>query len=169
MFEPKTKVIDDIEFKVVPFPAIEALRLKADLIKLIGPAFALFVGSIGNVQNIMEARINGAGMSDAFKMLLEQLDTDTFIKLVKKILNSTSCQIKTGDKSVFFNFQEDSKFDLYFNEVFQGKLMTIYPLMLFVLEVNYPDFFVRAKGFGNRLQIPTSQKADETGMSNSKE
>lgn len=163
MFEPKVKIIEGMEFKVVPFPAIEALRLKADLIKIVGPALGMALGSIGNVTDVMHAQINGPGISDALKMLFEQMDTEVFIKMVKRMLDSTSVTLNTGEKPVFYNFQEPGKFDVYFNDVFQGKLFSLYPVMLFVLEVNFPDFFDKARGFGSRLSTHTSNVADNTG------
>lgn len=168
IYESKVKVVEGMEFKVVPFPAIEALRLKADLLKIIGPSLGMALGSIGSMSDVMKAQINGPGISTAIKMLFEQLDADAFIALVRRILDSTSVQIKAGDKVVFYNFQEQGKFDTQFNDVFQGKLLSLYPVMLFVLEVNFPDFFVKARDFGSRLPTHISNVADNTGTDNLK-
>jgi len=166
MFDPKSKVIDEIEFKVVPFPAITALRLKATLIKVIGPSLGMFLGSIDNTKSLSEAKINGEGVSRAIQSLFEQMNEDLFIILIKQLLSQVSCTIKSDAGTplmVVFDSTRPQEFDSQINTVFQGKLMTIYPLMVFVLEVNFPDFFAKAKGIGSRLTTLMSEKANEIG------
>jgi hypothetical protein len=54
--------------------------------------------------------------------------------------------------------------------VFLGKLFSIYELMIFVLKVNYPDFFDKVvKGIGQRIQTITTSETEEATPQNESE
>jgi len=156
MFEPKSKTIDDINFKVMPLPAIEALKLKAYLLRTFSPALGQALGSLNSGGDGLN--INGKEMAGALQTLFSQLSDADYIDLVKRFLKSVICEVPAaggGNTVVDFQSEFDAKLDL----VFGGKLMTLYPLMYFILEVNFPDFFAKVGGFGSRIQTTLLKKA----------
>lgn len=143
----KEKVISGITFTVAPFPAIEALRLKSYLIKTLGPALAeaidIFKGS-GNV-GISETAISGESLSGVVEKLTSSLDEESFVNLVKRMFRYVTVKGTAPDgKPIVAALGSD--FDNGFNKVFEGRLFSIYPVMLLVLEANYPDFFEKVAG-----------------------
>ncbi len=157
MFEAKSKEIHGINFKVVPFPAVTALRLKVHLLKILGPAFGRLLGSFKGIGkgNVADAEIDGAALAGALEELFAQVSENEFIDLLQKLFSGVSCELKSEDKKVLINFGDD--FETKMDLVFQGKLFTIYPVILFVLEVNFPDFFGQMAGIGNRMQTMLSK------------
>lgn len=159
VFEPKERVIEGIKFKVVPFPAIEALRIKMYLLKTFGPAFGRMIGSVKNIgagKKLKDAEIDGNGLAQALELLFTQLGEEEFISLVQRMLRSTACEV--NNKFVLFDSDFESKMD----QVFQGNLFALYPLFAFVLEVNFPDFFGKMEGIGGHLQTLLSNGAAES-------
>jgi hypothetical protein len=161
MYEAKSKTIDGTEFKVQPFTAIEALRLKAYLVKMIGPAFGQLLSSFKKGQKLADMDIDGDKFSSAIEALTNQLGEQEFISFIQRMLSCTSCMLNGSNGKVMVNFADDfaQKMDM----VFQGKLFSIYPVMLFVLEVNYPDFFAKVGGFGRRITTAMSPSAEADG------
>lgn len=156
MFETKSRIIDGISFKVRPFPAIEALQLKAYLLKTFGPAFGRAIGGLESSAGA-DLKINGAEISGAIQTLFSQLSESDFVALIQRMLKEVACEIPDqSGKMVLVNMSED--FSAKLDIVFQGKLFTIYPVILFVLEVNFPDFFGKVGGIGRRLQTMLSKK-----------
>lgn len=160
MFMTHTKEIEGITFQVKPFPAVTALRLKMRLLKNLAPAFGQLMGSMNGIGNgkISEVEIDGKEFSAALRQLFEVLDEAEFINLLKALFEEVSCEISDGNgKSVLVSFDK-SNFDFAMNTVFQGKLFSIYPLILFVLEVNFPDFFGKIGNIGSRLSTLLSKE-----------
>jgi hypothetical protein len=145
MFEAKSKEINGLKFIVSPFPAVKALKLKVHLLKIIGPAFGQLLGSVKNIK--AETEINGESLGGALELLFSSLTEDEFIDILKTLLANTSCEVKGDKGTVLIPFTED-KFNTALDLVFQGKLFTIYSVIGFVLEVNYPDFFGQMEGIG---------------------
>lgn len=115
--------------------AVEGLRLKAYLVKLFGPALAELTGlSKGLDSEISE-------LSVVIEKLTFVLDEDTFIALIKRLFANVvvNWTDKNDGQKKAIAFTPD--FDSAMNIVFQGELFSIYPVIAFVLEVNYPDFF----------------------------
>lgn len=54
-------------------------------------------------------------------------------------------------------------FEANFNKVFAGRLFSIYPVMLLVLEANYPDFFGKVAGSIGSLTKRISSFAQAKG------
>lgn len=138
----KTKTINNKDFKVAPFTAVEGLRLKSQLLKIFGPAIGeLLAGNSGNT-SIAEAQINGKAIAGAIEQVMSALSEEQFIVLIRRILQNTICtynDIEGRTHSIAFA----DNFDVAMNEIFQCELFSLYPVLAFVLEVNYPDFFTR--------------------------
>ena len=149
MAKTKEKVIGGIRFTVAQFPAIEALRLKAYLVKTLGPALAeaidLFKGTGSTEGSAADANISGESLCGVVEKLTASLSEDEFVVLVKRMLRYTSANGKDEEGNAVVAQFADS-FEESFNRVFAGRLFDIYPVMLLVLEANYPDFFGKVAG-----------------------
>ena len=148
IFEAQDKVIGENEYKVAPFSAIEALKLKATLLKYLSPAIGKALAGISAVKgkDLMNTAIDGGAISEALSSLFESLDEDTLMGLLKRLLRNVTAIIGTGGngqkQAVYFvDGKEES-----FNIAFQGHILDVYKVVYFVLEVNYPDFFVLFQG-----------------------
>ena len=137
----KEKVIDGLTFRVSPFPAVDALCLKSYLIKTLGPAFAEAV----DVFRGADSEISGRSLCGVVEKLTSSLDEETFVSLVQRMFRYVTVNGKDADgKPVVAQFGDN--FNEAFNRVFVGRLFSIYPVMLLVLEANYPDFFGKVAG-----------------------
>jgi hypothetical protein len=156
-------VIDGVTFQVAPFMAVEGLRLKARLVRAFGPAVGELLGGIDGtkVGSIADVNLGGSGIAKGLEKLLEQLDEDAFEALVKRLLANVIAVWKEGGKSRSVSFGQD--FEAAMQLVFLGKLFSIYELIIFVLKVNYPDFFDKvAGGIGRRIKTTPTSKTEET-------
>jgi hypothetical protein len=159
--EQKT-VIDGVTFQVGPFMAVEGLRLKAHLVRTFGPAIGELLGGIDGqkVVGLADISLGGDGIAKGLEKLLEQLDEDKFIDLVKRLLTNVIAIWPENGKSRSIAFGTD--FDTAMQLVFLGKLFSIYPLIIFVLKVNYPDFFDKVvSGIGRRTRVTLTSETEE--------
>jgi hypothetical protein len=169
----KTKIIDGVEFTAAPFMAVEALRLKAYLIKTFGPAFGQMLGTLkdGLPQNgnIADLKLDGAALAGAIESLMAQLDEDAFIKLVKRLFTNLTAKGKDEKGQSFMRQFDAANFDVSFQMVFLGRLFSIYPVIGLVLEANYPDFFEKTvRSIGKQIKaIASTEPAGGTGTSES--
>jgi len=147
-FIPKKIEIAGMEFAIHPFSAIEALKLKATLLKKLAPAAGHLFGSIDNIEkgkNLLDNKINGDSIAQALESLFLELGEEEFLSLIKRFLKNTIAVIPTKG-TIQLNTEQG------INKIFQGKIFSIYPLIFEVLKVNYPDFFLMVGGFGNQLK-----------------
>jgi len=168
MFEQKEKIIDDLKFMVSPFPAGEAIRLQAYLLRVLGPPFARMISAIksGSLTSILDQEIDGEAAADALRMLFGVLDENSLMALIERLLKNVVCEYPTKEGKVLFDFM--SKFDERLTIVFQGKLLTIYKVMFFVLEVNYPDFFLKiGNRTGSQKETQQSNQGEESAKTSS--
>ena len=172
----KKTVIDGVTFQVAPFMAVEGLRLKAHLIRIFGPALGELLGGVDgkSVKNISEINLGSNSLSNGLEKLFQQLDEESFIALLKRLFSNVVAVWNEGGKSRSISFGND--FETAMQLVFLGKLFSIYELIVFVLKVNYPDFFDKVvKGIGERMRKTlTSEKQEaippsESGQSETSE
>jgi len=160
----KSIEIDGITFNVAPFMAVEGLRLKAHLVCTFGPAIGELLGGIdGNkVKSVLDINTSSVSFSSGLEKLFEKLDENSFIELIKRLFANVIANWKEEGKNRSIAFGND--FETAMQLVFLGKLFSIYPLILFVLKVNYPDFFDKVvRGIGQRIrQTLTSGKQEMT-------
>jgi len=137
MDKTKTKTIDGVEFTVSPFMAVEALKLKAYLLRTFGPAVGQLIGMFKDVlKKDIDVQIDGIALAGAIETLMAQLDEDTFIRLIKRLFANVMAKGQG-----FARQFDDRNFENSMNDVFAGRLFSIYPVIGLVLEANYPDFF----------------------------
>jgi hypothetical protein len=162
----KTKDISGVTFTVTPFSAVEALKLKSFLLKKFGPSLGQALGAFGGGAlmegGIGDLKLDGAAMSQAIEKLMQQLGEQEFIDLIKRLFQNVTANLVREGKPLQFSFIEP-QFETALDVVFTGQLFSIYSVILFVLEVNYPDFFYKvAPGIGMRIKkMATSGPAEE--------
>jgi hypothetical protein len=172
----KEKIIDGVQFTVVPFSAIEALRLKAYLVSVFGPALGVMLGALrngaglppaagqGGVAQAGDLNVDGGMLARGIESLVSKLGEESFIALIKRLFSRLTAKTQIEGKHLQFAFSE-SYFEASMDKVFSGRLFSIYPVIGLVLEANYPDFFEKtARGFGSRIaQIFTSAPENGNG------
>jgi hypothetical protein len=120
MVESKSKTIDGVNFTVTQFPARRAFAVQARLIKTLGPALGAAVGKgVGGEVDL----------SAALQKLADNIEADTLVALAQELLASTRADGK--------ELAGDAAFDM----AFTGKLLTLYKVLAFLVEVNFADFF----------------------------
>lgn len=149
------KTIDNIKFTVQPFTAIEALRLKSVLFQKLIPSLGQILGGLGEIdknKGIEDINLDGNSITNALDKLFSELTEEDFISLIKRFLTNTIAEAKVGDKNQAIQINSEDAI----NAVFQGKLFTIYKVIVLVLEANYPDFFALMGGIGGQLKTVLS-------------
>jgi len=168
--ETKQKEIDGMTFSVVKFTSIEALRLKPYLLRLFGPALGQLVNAVGGItqaKSFDSLVVDGSAIALAIEKLAAELTEDEFEQLIKRLLKNVTCT-KRGPDGQTLTFVLGGNFESAMDNVFQGHLFTVYPVIFFVLESNYPDFFGKAASFGRQIRtMLSSRKADESETSDS--
>jgi hypothetical protein len=160
--EQKT-VIDGVTFQVAPFMAVEGLRLQAHLVRTFGPALGELLGGFNGqkVGSIDDFNLGGDSLAKGLEKLIEQLDEDKLEALIKRLLANAIATWPEGGKSRSISFGQD--FETAMQLVFIGKLFSVYQLIIFVLKVNYPDFFDKVvRGIGRRIQKTLTSEMEET-------
>jgi hypothetical protein len=156
-------VIDGVTFQVAPFMAVEGLRLKAHLVRTFGPAIGELLGGINGTKagSIADINLGGDSFARGLEKLLEQLTENGFEALVKRLLANVIAIWPEDGKSRSISFGQD--FETAMQLIFLGRLFSIYELIIFVLRVNYPDFFSRVvSGIGQRIRTTLTSGTEET-------
>jgi hypothetical protein len=159
----KKIVIDGVTFQVSPFMAVEGLRLKAYLVRTFGPALGELLGGIDakKVGSIADINLGSGSFSKGLEKLLGQMDEDSFEALVKRLFANVIANWNEGGKNRSISFGQD--FETAMQLIFLGKLFSIYELMVFVLKVNYPDFFDKVvSGIGRRMRQTLTSETEGT-------
>lgn len=163
----KKIVIDGVTFQVAPFMSVEGLRLKVHLISTFGPAIGELLGGIDgkNVKSVLDINTSSHSFSSGLEKLFQKLDEDTFIALLKRLFANVIASWNEEGKPRSIAFGND--FDTAMQLVFLGRLFSVYQLVVFVLKVNYPDFFDKVvKGIGQKMQQTfTSAEGEKTPQS----
>lgn len=156
----ETKKIGNDDFSVMSFPALEGLRLKAYIIKLIAPSLRELLGDKSG-EDLMQTDVSKINIGGAIADLIERLSEEEFISFVKRVLRNVTVEhVDAGGKIGVYDFA--TNFEGTFNEVFDGNVFGIYPVILFVLEVNYPDFFALLR------RTPRAQATDGASVQSAK-
>ena len=158
MFQTKSKEIDGIEFKVTQFPATEAYGIKRKLTGIVAPLILSLLGE-NSTKTMLDANIDMAKLSGAVQNAFESLPENEFVGLLKRLTKNVEAHTTLNEKPVVLQLSDENHFDLCFT----GKTFTIYPLLIFVLEVNFPDFFGKVKGgIGQNFQTIISNTLNKS-------
>lgn len=150
MIETKEKTIGNSVYTVTQLPARRALKLKARLFKMFGPALTqIFLTSqeveekkpdemtneelanqlsVSAVDKYKIGDMRKASVVRGVQLMVANLDDKTFDELCMEILQGVR-----RDGSELTSGMID--------QVFAGDLTSLYAVLFFVLEVNYADFF----------------------------
>jgi hypothetical protein len=166
VFGTQKKSIDGIDVHVTPFAALEALKIQALLLRVVGPALGRTVGAIKDLlgsAKLLDLNIDGSGLSGAIAELAEKLPEEQLVDITRRMLRGVQCVTanpREPGAKITVAFDDPEKFESAFDLVFQGRLMSVYSVIAFVLKVNYPDFFQKILGSGGLLGgILSSKKA----------
>ncbi len=143
--EPKIVTIDGIEnteFAIYPFGAMQAANLSGELGKFFGPMIAglvpLVLGNSGD-------DVLSADLKDAMPLVtaaFSSLDGDNVERLLRKLLitgKNVSFQCRDGNGEVVQKVLDQSLID----EVFCQNIDGLYRLAYEVINVNFSGFFTR--------------------------
>ena len=152
MVETKEKTIDGLKVSVTQWPARKAWKYKRRLAGAFGPAIAeLGAGLEGNplknkksekestIDNIMDGDFDFSKLGSAIEKLFLQITEDSV------------------DAYLLMFFDDNMKIDNavingdIFDQMFAGKMLTVYKIIGFVLEVNYGSFLGKS-GIGSILK-----------------
>lgn len=120
--------IDGLLVKTVQLPAMRAFKLLARLVKAVGPALGVLTKLDPSAQlDAVAGEIAGAFAS---------LDADEAERLVPEILTKTTVFIP-DDRGGSEKLLTKERID----DMFTGRLMTLFRVLGFVLQVNFQDFY----------------------------
>lgn len=123
MAQVHTKLIDGYQVQMSPLPAFAALEQFTSLTTLLGPSVMSLLGKDEALAAALAASLRGLKGSDVSALIRALLAT---------------CQVTINGVI--------TPVLPVFDTEFQGKLLTVFKLTAFAIEVNYGDFFAAAKG-----------------------
>lgn len=127
MIESKTKSIDGFSYTVTPLPAMSQMKLLTRLLKSAGPS----IGQLG-------AALKGIGSAADLK----KLDVERLVPAIGALFSALEdAEVEHLTRALLESALVDNK-GLWplFNNHFQGKMLSLFKLIGFALEVNYGDF-----------------------------
>ncbi|CDZ81863.1 hypothetical protein BN1013_02399 [Candidatus Rubidus massiliensis] len=150
MIETREKQIHGAVYSVTQLPARRALRLKAKLLRLFGPALAQLFLPGGSDASISGLPFSKSEAVKAVESLMAQLDDRTFENLVLEL-----CQGVRKDGMEL----TDSVIDIEF----AGDLGTLMQVLWFVIDCNFGSFFGES-GIGSLFEaspaMPQNRQPD---------
>ncbi len=128
-----------VEYRVQPIPAVEAIELYADILRFLGPAanrlpaIIMALSAADEGQEMMADVAALAAVSD----ILSRVPSDQVSDLVGRIVGIAQIKRQSG---------QYDPVDL--SGDFTGKLSSLVPLIKFVLEEQFSDFFIGSRKSG---------------------
>jgi len=138
------KRIDGEVYSVTPFTGRTAFRIQFRLAKLITPSVGLLSGMFSSlkekdIKGLGDLDLDGDAIGKALEGLFNQYSEDEILDLLLLILEQT--ERGEGAKAVFIT---EESFDTFFT----SNLITAFKVAVFVIQVNFPDFFSLAAATG---------------------
>lgn len=168
MIETKEKTIGNAVYTVTQLPARRALKLKAKLVKMFGPALAQIFLTSQEVEEkkpdemTTEELASQLSVSPVDKYKIQDMRKGSVVRGVQLLV--ASLDEKTFDElcmELLVGVRRDGS-ELTagaVDQIFAGELSSLYAVLFFVLEVNYADFF-GLSGIGSLSQGLNPQEAD---------
>ena len=150
MIETREKQIHGAVYSVTQLPARRALRLKAKLLRLFGPALAQLFLPGNNSESMSGLPFSKTEAVRAVESLMSQLDDKIFESLVLEL-----CQGVRKDGMEL----TDSVIDVEF----AGDLGTLMQVLWFVIDCNFGSFFGESgigSLFGATAPMPQNRQPD---------
>lgn len=148
MIETKDKIINGKEYQVTQFPAMYGLRLAVKIVKTLGPGIARLADTKGggSILDMDTSNIDIASMVDG---LMSSLDDKNTPAMILELFSSTHRE------RVLLNEKE-------FDNAFAGNYVELAKALMFIIEVNYGDFFgVLAAGQSLTGNPPSSVQTEK--------
>lgn len=138
------KEIDGQKYNINPMAPTKAVKLISRIMKLVGGSASAKAG-------------DGIETQDIAAKLLERLDEELVLNIVKDSLDGVNFIKPEGDSEVkFIKAQVADIIDAHFG---QFPLTHLFKVVWASLEVNFGDFFGESGGLGNMLSKVTSLQA----------
>ena len=145
MVEEKIKQIDEIDIRVTQWPARKAWKYKRKLGHLFAPLITEIAAGIEGgasdsiTKNILDGDFDLTKLGSALEKLFEKLDDAEMDRLFLMFFEGN---VRIGETSMTMEM---------FDQTFAGKMVTVYKMMGFVLEVNFGSFLGEG-GIGTLLE-----------------
>jgi hypothetical protein len=144
MADPKTKTIDGHSVYVMPLFGETATLVFYQLQKCLAPAFIQAIGALKgifseqgseksgiNIAQFLnaEADIDFARLSEAVDAIHAKMNAREWLDFLKQTLSQTTVDNKPVGETQ------------HYNDVFSGKMLLLYKVLWYTLEINFSDFF----------------------------
>lgn len=136
--EKREKTINGNKYLVISFGGMEGVRIKALLMKHVGPALLSLaaVAMASGKKKILEMDLDPHMIADLFEGMLKTMDENEYVKFILRLLANT--------------WKKDIQItEEIFDAEFAGDYGTLYQVLFFVLEVNYKKSFFDSGGIGS--------------------
>ena len=133
------KEIDGVNYEVTQFPADEAIVIMTKLLEIFGTSVGNIVeGSVPKNEapkSILDIDLDFSAVGRAFSSLVMRLGEKHVADLFFRMLQGTHVRSDQGGSFANQNGR------VLFNNHFAGRLSSLVKLLVFIVEVNYGDFF----------------------------
>ncbi len=137
MIEPKTIEVDEMEFYLQPLPALKAIKLDKRVLSLVIPV-------LGGIKSFsLDSDIDMETLARGLSEAVSKLEDNDFEKLTIDLLSGAS-YIEKGSPP------QEITADII-NNIFRGKILSLYKLMFEVMRYNKFSPFGLVEG-GNIIQ-----------------
>lgn len=149
------KQVGENIFYIRPITPLKAIGLLGDIQKLVGPALgkglASFtsageVGAAAAKKGLLDRKVDGTMLADAFEALSEHVDGAKLEQMVVRILNPQFVAVQTPNDDTPARLTEDKM-----NAVFLGCPGDMFSVIAAVLEATYGDFFGKLTSLTGKL------------------
>jgi hypothetical protein len=160
-FKTERKTIDGHTVESTVLPGLFALRLKTRLMKKIFPSIGKFVSSV-KIDQLKESKktfgdvlecLDMEGVGNALEAVAANVEPAELQEIILQTLSQTRVDNKEAGNEDIFNL------------LFAGKMMLMYRIFLFALEVNYGDFLAVLRTGMDKMTPPVPETPKSTTSS----
>jgi hypothetical protein len=132
-----TIVLGEKTYSVTQLPAMRAMRLQARLLAVFGPALSQLVAGLKDVKSLarMDVSLIAPALGGAVESLMKRLTPEEAEALVRELLIGATVTVRVDGKP-----DRQAELLKLVDEEFRGRLLDLYALLGFALQVNYADF-----------------------------
>ncbi len=130
--ETENTIIEGTEYVCTQFPAIQSMKFKLKVLKVLGPIISEIIPMLGKKDNIDQL----TSMSGAIEKLFDVSSPDEIIDLMVEMLTTGNTK-RDGNRLTVSLFEQTYSGD---------SMLEAYKAFAFVLKVNYKGFFKGQKG-----------------------
>lgn len=142
MQRTETRVFDDLAITVQQLPAMRAVKLSRRLIQIAAPA----------VTALKDLSADASVLGEAISNALAEFSEKDLEALIKDLLETATVEQEGRIAKVM----------PLFDELFRGKVFTLYKVLAFALEVNFADFFEPLRALKEKNDAEESLKLSQS-------